>query len=98
MYLYRIKIIYINIFYDARYWNSEKNNRQMIFLISLLQWIADTERSFFLSYDTGVSHQVHETKQLRSLSGVANCISGVSIDIRGILPGMISLNGPLSVF
>ena len=69
MYLYHMWTIYINPFYDARCWNSEKNNRQMIFLTDQNCWIADPEAPSFLSYDTGVFHLMYETKQYRYPSG-----------------------------
>lgn len=43
----------------------------MIFITDQNCWFADPESPFFLSYDTGVSHQSFETKQYKSPSGYA---------------------------
>ena len=55
--LYHILTIYINSFVDASCWNSKKNNQQMILMPDRNCWFANPESPFFLSYDTGVSHQ-----------------------------------------
>ena len=55
-----------------------KNNRQTIFIIDQNCMFSGLERPSFLSYDTGVSHKVYETKQFRE--STAGCVPALNLN------------------
>ena len=65
IYMYHMILIYINSFYDVRCRNSAKNNWPIFFISDQKCYFSDPELWSFLSCDTGVSHQLYETRQFR---------------------------------
>ena len=63
----------------------------MIFITDQNCWFAHVEPPYFLSYDTGVSHHIYETKQCNYPPGCAvqafilNCSFGFHNDINDCL-------------